>query len=123
MAILWNAALCCVGVLGLLLIGLAALVTDDDQRRSDMVRGLVKISCWLLVFIVSMRFVVNGLRANQLGKALRSYLIEHHCLSCGHPLADLSPTDGMIRCPKCGEQNEARLLGIRDEEAGNEPIG
>lgn len=62
----------------------------------------------MLVAVVPVAIHTTGIR-----RTVTRHLRKRRCLWCDYSLIGLTPTDGKVRCPECGAQNDARLLGTR----------
>lgn len=62
----------------------------------DRWEGLVRAPVWMVFFLIG----ALGGRG-----VWRNRAIEGCCARCGYELSGLAASDGMVRCPECGEEN------------------
>ncbi|MFO0834802.1 MAG: hypothetical protein U0638_07515 [Phycisphaerales bacterium] len=62
----------------------------------DRLEGLVRAPVWVVFFLIG---ALGGLGV------WRNRAIEGCCARCGYELSGLAASDGMVRCPECGEEN------------------
>ena len=104
------------------LSGLRDAIDNAKLLQSWYGFGLLMLLCYGGALTIG--FIVHRVVQYKVLRGIAAmHVRERHCLSCGYSLIGLSVSHGMIRCPECGEHNEARLLGIGDGEARNKPIG